>query len=872
MKPQKLILCGWGPYKEKQEIDFSKLQERGLFLITGATGAGKTTIFDTITYALYGNMSGDRREKNSVRSDFAGSDMLTYVELFMQHGTQTYHIYRNPEYLRPKKRKTGTEEFTKEKERAVLTFPEGSKVEGASEVTRKIQELLRLDFRQFKQLSMIAQGEFARLLTATSSEKSKIFREIFDTEIYDRMAGQLRAMSGKLYAEVMEYRHKMEEDVALFVPDEEDAQAWAALTEDGNYHYEGILAFLEQVRERILKQSNSLSLEIAETEAGIEKLTAQIAEGEHINRLLRQREELEAKRLLLTARKAEMCLFEKELLKALSAREVSVFEEKWKQIASVAETACQKQKEAELELGRLSPKKEEGARFFELQKTLKDAYELKEKMSLSESRLSEAQALKEQQEAHLLKVREAYLEAEKKQALAKEEYERTERGYRLQIAGILAADLEEGMECPVCGSSHHPKKAAIENEMITEQLIEEKKALFEESRQWCMQMHGEAILEKQKLEANVQKLLQCREEFEECRRQEADRDGFVADYADTHEKTLFEQELKAYEALLVSITHVKSALEERKKEAETYRQEAAGLLLQFKEKRTAAFSTEEEYKAAFKTEQEIRKMQDVLQDYQTQVQENEVSLRQLTEQTGDRKPVLLDEMRDNLQKKKDSKAELLLREKAGSHSLKNAENLANALEQKLEITGRLSEKYGRIKRLDDTANGNNKMRLMFEQYVLAAYFDEILNAANVRLRVMSTGRYELRRVNEVVDGRSKDNLEMEVFDYYTGKYRSVKTLSGGETFKVSLALALGMSDVVQAGSGGIRVETLFVDEGFGSLDSESLEQACITLQSLVEKDRLIGIISHVPELSEKIANRIQIHKTGAGSNAEVVVS
>ncbi len=387
-----------------------------------------------------------------------------------------------------------------------------------------------------------------------------------------------------------------------------------------------------------------------------------------------------------------------------------------------------------------------------------------------------------------------------------------------------------------------------------------------------MQMHGDTILEKQKQEANVQKLLQCREELEECRRQEADRDGFVADYADTHEKTLFEQELKAYEALLVSITHVKSALEERKKEAETYRQEAAGLLLQFKEKRTAAFPTEEEYKSAFKTEQEIREMQDLLQDYQTQVQENEVSLRQLTEQTGDRKPVLLDEMRDNLQKKKESKAELLLREKAGSHSLKNAENLANALEQKLEITGRLSEKYGRIKRLDDTANGNNKMRLMFEQYVLAAYFDEILNAANVRLRVMSTGRYELRRVNEVVDGRSKDNLEMEVFDYYTGKYRSVKTLSGGETFKVSLALALGMSDVVQAGSGGIRVETLFVDEGFGSLDSESLEQACLTLQSLVEKDRLIGIISHVPELSEKIANRIQIHKTGAGSNAEVVVS
>lgn len=181
------------------------------------------------------------------------------------------------------------------------------------------------------------------------------------------------------------------------------------------------------------------------------------------------------------------------------------------------------------------------------------------------------------------------------------------------------------------------------------------------------------------------------------------------------------------------------------------------------------------------------------------------------------------------------------------------------------------EQYSLYKRLDDAANGNNKKRLVFEQYVLAAYFEEILMAANLRLETMSGGRYRLRRVQEVGDGRSKDSLDMEVMDYYTGKYRSVKTLSGGESFKASLALALGMSDVIQAGSGGIRVETLFVDEGFGSLDGESLEQACETLESLVEKDRLIGLISHVPELSEKISSQIRIYKTNAGSRAEVVV-
>ena len=182
------------------------------------------------------------------------------------------------------------------------------------------------------------------------------------------------------------------------------------------------------------------------------------------------------------------------------------------------------------------------------------------------------------------------------------------------------------------------------------------------------------------------------------------------------------------------------------------------------------------------------------------------------------------------------------------------------------------EQYSLVKGLDDAANGNNKKRLVFEQYVLISCFEEILMAANLRLRAMSSGRYELHRIQEIQDGRSKDSLDMEVLDYYTGKYRSVKTLSGGETFKVALSLALGMSDVIQAGKGGIQVETLFIDEGFGTLDGESLDQACQVLQGLTERNRLIGIISHVPELSERIRNQIEIQKTSSGSSIHVMVS
>ena len=165
MKPKKLVLSGWGPYKGQTEVDFTKLEDRGLFLITGATGAGKTTLFDAITYALYGNMSGSMREKNSVRSDFAEEDTVTFVEFVMQHGGKEYRIVRNPEYMRPKKKKGGKSAYTKEKEKAALYLPDGKTVEGSNEVNRKIQEILILDYRQFKQISMIAQGEFAKLLT-----------------------------------------------------------------------------------------------------------------------------------------------------------------------------------------------------------------------------------------------------------------------------------------------------------------------------------------------------------------------------------------------------------------------------------------------------------------------------------------------------------------------------------------------------------------------------------------------------------------------------------------------------------------------------------------------------------------------------------
>lgn len=872
MKPQKLILCGWGPYREKQEIDFTNLENRGIFLITGATGAGKTTVFDAITYALYGSMSGTRREKNSVRSDFAKEDTPTYVELFWEHGDRAYHIYRNPEYMRPKKRKTGSEEFTKEKERAILTLPDGEKIEGSSEVTRKVQELLRLDYRQFKQLSMIAQGEFAKLLTATSSEKSKIFREIFDTELYDKMAGELRAYAGCLYSRVMECRHRMEEDVALFVPQAAEEEAWRELTGDGQYYYDGILAFLEKNKVR-LKTKIATSKEcIAEAEIQIEKLTALIAEGEQTNELTAKLLKEQEKEKQLFLQKEAMDRKETILSQALLAKEVHVFEEKWQSIAQIKADTEKKEKAARMELLRLQEKEKTERTFYQKIDLLKEAYAEETKRNEIVQKIRKITQEWQKQKELLMGLQEIYLGAEKEEEFARDAYEQADKLYRHGIAGILATDLQEGEPCPVCGAVHHPDKAVVHASVPSKAEVEEKKLFYEGKRENRVKIHGETAAGKERTDTLLKQKEEQEKELAICIQRAGQRDSFIKIYLEEHDEKAFAIQKKEYEALTVMISEKHTACQERQHDLENYQIQEENSRLKFEEQRKMHFGEPEYYRQAFLKEEDIRRLQKEIQTYREAVQAGEVMRQHLKQQLMGREVVDLEAVKKLLVDEKEEKNRLTQQLACEVTDLQNTGRLLETLQEKQAKMQELSRQYGRIKRLDDTAGGNNRLRLVFEQYVLAAYFEEILKAANLRLKVMSMGRYELKRMETVGDGRSKDNLEMEVLDYYTGKYRSVKTLSGGESFKVSLALALGMSDVVQALSGGIRVEALFIDEGFGSLDSESLEQACLTLQSLVEKDRLIGIISHVPELSEKIGNQIRIHKTNSGSSIEVMVS
>ncbi len=889
MKPEKLILSAWGPYKDKVEVDFTRLEDRGLFLITGPTGAGKTTLFDAITYALYGAMSGEVREKNSVRSDFADADTATYVELWMQHEGKEYHIIRNPEYMRPKKKKGGKSDFTKEKENARLYLPDGSAVEGSSEVNRKMQEILILDYRQFKQISMIAQGEFARLLTASPSEKTKIFREIFETSVYDCFAGILRKRSNDLYKQVMEYRHRMEEDVHMLREetdgweqekeqvqgngvDETETAEGQCMPQEENHSYEKVIQWLE---ERIRKDKECLEQvqkQYASCEKETVKLTESVSRAERMNAKLGKLEELKAQKKELSEQKKERKDAEVQLQKARTAESLKEYYINLKNSKALAESMKQKRKEEAEALEQLLQQEEKQRDDYEQKEAVQKGYADAASYEACRKLRKETEDLLTKKLANLHLLQQHYLAQEELTAKKKQAYEQADSAYKRAVVGIAAKQVKEGEPCPVCGSLEHPHIAQWEENIPDEKKIQKLQKEYEKEQSYLMELHGQAAACKGEVTAGETRVEEQRKQEEQLKQGMDRLSEKVRNIMECMNQKAYEQFLTQYHELQAQIKEKRNRLEADEQEVKRQEEKLTEWEADFKEKyKAAGFGSVTAYETALCTPEEMAKLEGKIREYDTKLQTIDDLTAHLKEEAKGAKRTDVDGMKAVLEEKKQEKQRVLNRLNECSHRLQEEKKIAKSMKEKEKKLQEYVWEYGIVKDLDNIASGNNPKRLVFEQYVLAGYFEEILQAANLRLAKMTSGRYELSRMEEISDGRTKDNLEIRVLDYYTGKYRSVKTLSGGESFKASLALALGMSDVIQGYSGGIRVDTLFIDEGFGALDSESLDQACQTLLSLVEKDRLIGIISHVPELSEKIEKQIIITKTNVGSQARVMV-
>ena len=758
MRPKYLEMSAWGPYRDKVTIDFEVFDKGALFLIAGPTGAGKTTVFDGICFAIYGDTSGKEREKNTLRSDFAQPDTATYVHFIFTHNDLTYEVHRNPEYQRPRKRRNaeGALTYTTEKENAVLKLPDGNILEGVTTVNKKLQELMALDYYQFKQISMIAQGEFDRLLTAPSQEKTKIFRGIFGTEKYDLFTQALKNRSLVSYRKVSEYTSRMKDDIKIHAKGDEELEALAGAE---HINYDVVEEALTLRKKQLSLDKKRLAKELSDCEGALSR------QYTVYNQVQEQRN------------KQEQLQKAKERYQKLNDTRTQYEDTKQRLAAGREARGLEKEYESRQETG-------------------KQLHLLSKEAAKAQKALKEAQQL--------------YLEIEADEKQAYDNWQQADQAYKRASIGIVADMLVPGMPCPVCGSLEHPEPFVSGGEVPDIHQVERLKKAHEKEKQRQLTVYGQ-----------VQALLEA---------------------------------------------HKRAASQE----AETIKLQAKREEEWMEKLHTSSFVTEEDFLEARMTEEAERTYQGKVSKWEEMITSAKAVVEHLTEELA-QLPVFdmeaveaeYDRVKAERDRVRKEEQQVILKEaqvKSGLASIKENRKLSEEYRRE----------FGIIKDLENMAAGNNAKRLVFEQYVLSSYFEDILAAANIRFRHMTMDRYEMVRKAEVTDARTKDHLDIMIVDYYTGKTRPVSTLSGGERFHASLSLALGMSDVIQAYQGGIRVETLFVDEGFGSLDEDALQAACDSLYQLTEGDKLVGIISHVDSLKQRIDNRIEICKTNIGSTLKVI--
>lgn len=914
MRPLELILSAFGPYAGEVVVAFSRLGERGLYLITGDTGAGKTTLFDGIAFALYGEASGVNREAAMLRSSFAKGETPTFAQLTFRCGGKTYTVRRNPEYLRPAKR---GKKIVTEKADAQLTFSDGRPpITGSREVTRAVSEVIGLDRTQFSRVAMIAQGEFLQLLLAKTEERSKIFREIFHTGPYQQLQEALREETARKKTAYEAVSQRIRQHLETVQPPAGDEAAWQeAMALPGREAMDLLAAFLAReagALEALRQQEETWKQERA-------RLERQIGQEEAAQRLRKESEQAgedaaraeqraeEGRRDWEKAREEEASL--RELGDALAAlrQQLPVYEarETLRQSKAQTEQALARTRQdhaaAERVLGALAAEEE----------TLTKELERLETLPAREEGLARRQQAFDQRESALEQIETAlkegdrlalvYKQAQQTYRRAAEEADRLRQHYTLLErafldgqAGYLAGFLREGEACPVCGSRHHPAPAALPQRVPDRETLEAEKETTHQAEEAARQasVAAGAAQARQAAQEEETRRLGC-SIFEDTdlvslprQLEVARREQNAQNMALAEERDQLTQEKARRQTLLnrrPSLEEERAAAQEQIREGERTLSALQSRLCALEEQLSQQgeglrFATrrqaEEELASGQKRlEEGERALETARTTWETCRQAAaqaaarvEALADQLPkEEAGRELPALLARAKtvqqecDALQKER----ELLLTRHESNQRAQNALVQQQALLQEAQTA------WTMVRSLSNTANGmvQGKDKVTLETFVQMTWFDRILARANLRLMKLSGGRYELYRRQEAENQRSRSGLDLEVQDHYEGGRRSVKTLSGGESFQASLALALGMADEMQAAAGGVRLDTLFVDEGFGSLDDEALEQAVRTLADLAEGNRLVGIISHVSALKARIERQILITKTPGGSSA-----
>lgn len=923
MKPIKLKMSAFGPYKNETEIDFTQIGDNGIYLITGDTGSGKTTIFDAITFALYGEASGNTRNSDMFRSKYADSKTSTFVELTFKYHNKIYKIKRNPEYERPKNHGTG---FTTQKAEVELTFDDGREpITKAKDALNAIIEIIGLNRKQFSQISMIAQGDFLKLLYAKTEERSEIFREIFNTKYY-------RIFQEKLKTELYEINKLYQNQTNSYIQylndiicdsdynkylEIEQLKEQVTFTE-----YESTVELLAEIIENDNKSVKTIENEFLSLDKKIEKNNQLIGKAEEMLKLkedakkyenllindskkiteyndkikkepeyLKIRDDLlkdsnEVFSSLELYNKYDNLILEKEKIekeKIIINKEIDSLNSNI--ILNEKNIASYKKKIEEL--GEVDAEYEKNAAY------LSRIIDRENDLKLLENDLK---IYKNETEEYKINLIEFNKKAEEL-SYKKYNYIEKEKLFYSQQAGLIAMTLEDNKPCPVCGSKEHPNPAILKNLNLTKENLDKEKDHLEKLTSEVSQESEKLAIQKNKIDIL----------YENINNQAS---KLIQEYKFEELKSILNNKLSIAEKIRLECSKKSDALNEgiilkKKLKADLPKFEESNInnieKLNIKERRIAEINAlilkiseqlielKKSLKYSSKNEAEtvLNKLKSNISSIEQKVAETKRNYDEINKNYYENKSKLdILKKQINFSDNYDIEQLILIRnnflEEKKELDLKN-NNIRIRISTNMKIFKCISElgkniketesKLMWMKNLTDTMIGkmNGKEKIMLETYVQMTYFERIIARANVRFMQMSYGQYELKRKEDANSKSGQTGLELNIIDHFNATERDVKSLSGGEAFKASLSLALGLADEIQSLSGGIQLDSMFIDEGFGSLDEESLETAIQVLNSLTLGNRIVGIISHVRELKERIQKQIVITKDKANGSKVTVM-
>lgn len=918
MRPLKITMSAFGPYAGEVTLDMQKLGKSGIYLITGDTGAGKTTIFDAISYALYGEASGNYRENTTLRSKYASADTPTFVELEFEYNNEIYKINRNPEYPRPNKRGEG---FTKQGANAELVMPDGSVITKIKEVSAKVEEIIGINKNQFSQIAMIAQGDFRKLLNCETNERSKIFRKIFKTEPYHNIEIKLSSLFNELKRNREKEKNGIEQYINQLKCNENDTLSLELeRAKSGDVLIEDVIKLAGEI-------INKDTLEYTKTQKNIESINEEI---EKINSNIKLYENQEATKKAYakaSAKLEELKTKRNECEKAYKSaeaqrerlddltRKINLINSKmpkYDELKSLENSINERTQSFEKSNNSLRLKQQEitllEKEIDEKSKALeevKGADLLVQKLTVQKEEINKkAEALKElKTEIDRCKTEQKNLKnAQSFAKSALDEYGALENEYNQiyiaffnEQAGIIADELKDGEPCPVCGSTSHPNLARKSENAPSQADVESAQNLVKKAQEKADKARDTASALKSRVDeiaANVKSA--AKKLFGTDDNVFDDYNSSINALKKEYDCTLAllktaNEKLNLYQKLDKEIPKIQEKQKSLSDEISTLNTQKASdeAFISENTKRVTSIKSELNFESADLAKDKLKEYTNLSNDIQNAIEKSKNAFDDIKSeydtQNGTKaslenalkefKEIDLASLNEKSLKLNEYKKDIDKTAKSLYSRIESNKLLVDNISEKRDILKGYDDKYVWLKALSETANGDisGKEKITLETFVQMTYFDSIIRKANIRLLTMSDGQYELVRRSDAETLKKNEGLALDVIDHFNASSRSVSTLSGGESFMASLCLALGLSDEIQSSNGGIKLDTMFVDEGFGSLDGEALDRALSALTSLSQGNRLVGIISHVDALCDRIDNKIVITKDRTiGSNAQII--